>query len=79
MGLDLALMSMAHIPKIMGGLGFSIMAAWSERESIEEGDDDRVITELERGDSLSGEPKKVAILDCRSQCITTDQLTKALL
>jgi hypothetical protein len=67
---------MAHIPRIIGDFAFSIASAWSERESIEDGDDDRVITELERGDSLSGEPKMVAILDCRSQCMATDLLTK---
>ena len=67
---------MAHIPRIIGGFVFSIMAAWSERESIEDSEDDRVITELERGDRLSGEPKMVAILDCLSQCIITKQLTE---
>jgi len=55
-------------------LKFSRKAAWSERESIEEGDEDRVIAELERGD---GEPKKGVILDCRSQCMPGGSLLAA--
>ena len=55
---------MAQIPRIIGGFEFSI---WSERESMEDREEERVIAELERGDGE--EPKKVAILDCLSQCI----------
>lgn len=36
---------------------------------MDDGEDDRVIAELDRCEGRSGEPKKLATLDCLSQCI----------
>lgn len=66
--LDLALTSMAQIPSTMGGTGGGWEclsdAATSELESIEEGEEDLVMSELERGD-FSVELKKAEIRDWR--------------
>src|SRR5271154_1647362 len=67
MGLDLALTSIAHIPKITGGLLSKVVA--SEWDPIEDGDEDRVRTEAERGDTRSGEFKKGPRRDCLSHII----------
>lgn len=56
MAFDRALISIAQIPRIIGGLAASVTADRSECEPLGDGEDDRVvaITEWERGD-LSGE------------------------
>ena len=36
---------------------------------MDDGEEDRVIAELDRCEGRSGEPKKPTTLDCLSQCI----------
>lgn len=70
MAFDLALTSIAHIPKITGGLLLS-KAARSEWDPVEEGEEDLVSLEFERGDMevLSVVLKNEVMRDCLSQCI----------
>lgn len=49
---------MAHMPRIMGGLLWSVTAEISECEPFGEGVEDLVRIECERGEDLSGEWKK---------------------
>jgi len=66
--LDLAFTSIAQIPSTTGGLGFSRGVARSEYEPVEEGEEERVNIELDRGD-LSGRLKRENGRDCLSQYI----------
>ena len=69
MAFDLALTSIAHIPSIIGGRLASTLVARSECEPMDDGEEDRVIAELDRCEGRSGEPKNPATLDCLSQYI----------
>jgi len=60
-------MSMAHMPRIIGGLLWSVTAEISECEPFGEGVEDLVRIERERGEDLSGEWKKF-MRDLRSRC-----------
>jgi len=64
---DLALMSMAQMPRITGGLIGSLTLTKSEWEAIEDRDDDRVRMELERADEARPEElNRADILEGRS-------------
>lgn len=69
MARDLALTSMAHTPKMTGATGCEGPISWKAScDPIEEGEEERVISELERGDGRSeDEVKKFEIRDWRSQ------------
>lgn len=62
MARDLALMSIAQTPNMTGATGCRGPISWKAScDPIEEGEDERVRRELERGDGRSGELKKLEI------------------
>lgn len=63
MARDLALMSIAQTPKTTGARVCKGPTSWKASDPMEEGDDERVRRELERGDGRSGELKKCEIRD----------------
>ncbi len=66
---DLAFTSIAHTPKTTGLAFWWASKVAGKSEWDDDGDEDLVKIELERGDALSGELKNVESRDCLSQCM----------
>ena len=67
-----AFTSIAHIPSTTGGLRLSAAGEKSEWEPVEDGDEERVNTELERGESLSDAKRALRRDGLVSQCMDAD-------